>query len=70
MTVFLYSTLPQPLGRRLRACDFAGDAPEVARALIGVLLLVDGVGGRIVEVEAYDPSDPASHSHIRPLPRS
>ena len=37
-------------------------APEVARALIGVVLLLDGVGGKIVETEAYDRADPASHS--------
>ena len=36
---------------------------EVAPALIGVTLLVDGVGGRIVEVEAYDHEDPASHGY-------
>ena len=38
--------------RPLRHKDFAADAPSVARALIGATLLVDGVGGLIVEVEA------------------
>ena len=36
---------------------------EVAPELIGVTLLVNGVGGRIVEVEAYDHEDPASHGY-------
>jgi DNA-3-methyladenine glycosylase len=47
--------------RALRAEDFARSVHEVAPALIGATLLVDGVGGRIVEVEAYDHEDPASH---------
>ena len=41
---------------------FALAAPDCARALIGWTLLVDGVGGVIVETEAYDRTDPASHS--------
>ena len=40
---------------------FARSVHEVAPELVGVTLLVDGVGGRIVEVEAYDHEDPASH---------
>jgi DNA-3-methyladenine glycosylase len=46
----------------LRRSFFARSVHEVAPDLIGVTLLVDGVGGRIVEVEAYDQEDPASHA--------
>ena len=42
---------------------FARSVHEVAPELIGATLLVDGVGGRIVEVEAYDQADPASHGY-------
>src|SRR2546421_584177 len=47
----------------LRRDFFARSVHEVAPDLIGVTLLVDGVGGRIVEVEAYDQEDPASHGY-------
>ena len=42
---------------------FARSVHEVAPDLIGATLLVDGVGGTIVEVEAYDQEDPASHAY-------
>jgi len=50
--------------------DFDDPAEVVARALIGATLLVDGVGGVIVETEAYDQSDAASHTHRGPTKRN
>ena len=60
----------RPMTRPLTAADFAADAPTVARALVGATLLVDGVGGLIVECEAYDQSEPAAHSFRGPTPRT
>ena len=54
----------------LRRSFFARSVHEVAPDLIGVTLLVDGVGGRIVEVEAYDQQDPASHAYRGRTPRN
>jgi len=42
----------------------------VAPELIGATLLVNGVGGRIVEVEAYHHTDPAAHSYRGPTERN
>ncbi|USX26362.1 DNA-3-methyladenine glycosylase [Oxalobacteraceae bacterium OTU3CINTB1] len=50
--------------------NFAAPSHEVARRLIGVTVLVDGVGGRIVETEAYDREEPASHCYIGETPRN
>ncbi len=43
---------------------------EAAQALIGAELTHEGVGGTIVETEAYHPEDPASHSHAGPTLRN
>ncbi len=50
------------MAERLTREFFARPVHEVAPELVGAMLQVDGVGGRIVEVEAYDQDDPASHS--------
>jgi DNA-3-methyladenine glycosylase len=56
---------------RLRRDFFARDVDIVGRELIGAVLLVDGVGGRIVETESYDGDDPASHAYrMRQTPRN
>jgi DNA-3-methyladenine glycosylase len=51
---------------------FAGDARDVARALIGKLLVRDdGRKARLVEVEAYrGADDPGSHAYRGPTPRA
>ncbi len=53
-----------------RDIDFSASSADVAYSLIGAIVLVEGVGGRIVEAEAYDHEDPASHSFSGPNKRN
>jgi DNA-3-methyladenine glycosylase len=50
--------------------DFTQPPQVFAQCLIGAELTLDGVGGVIVETEAYDISDPASHSYTGPSTRN
>jgi DNA-3-methyladenine glycosylase len=62
---------PAPkLGRPLKRSFFGRSVHDVAPDLIGATLLVNGVGGLIVEVEAYHHSEPAAHSFNGPTPRT
>src|SRR5260221_3492907 len=62
---------PAPhLGRALKRAFFARSGHKVAPDLIGATLLVNGVGGIIVEVEAYHHTEAAAHSFRGPTPRN
>ena len=56
--------------RQLHQRFFGRSVHLVAPELIGATLLVNGVGGRIVEVEAYHHTDPAAHSYRGPTERN
>ncbi|WP_407112210.1 DNA-3-methyladenine glycosylase [Bradyrhizobium sp. LMG 9283] len=58
------------LGKQLKRTFFGRSVHEVAPDLIGATMLVDGVGGIIVEVEAYHHTDPAAHSYRGPTSRN
>ena len=55
---------------KLRRSFFARSVHDVAPEIVGATLLVDGIGGKIVEVEAYDHEDPAAHSYGGPTARN
>ena len=57
-------------GGHLGQSFFARSVHKVAPDLIGAVLLIDGVGGLIVEVEAYHHTDPAAHSYNGPTKRN
>src|ERR1700710_3014524 len=64
-------TSSQPtLGRPLKRAFFGRSVHQIAPELIGATLLIDGVGGIIVEVEAYHHTDPAAHSYNGPTERN
>jgi len=56
--------------KHLTIAFFNRSVHEVAPDLIGATLLFGGVGGRLVEVEAYHHTDPAAHSFHGPTPRN
>jgi DNA-3-methyladenine glycosylase len=58
------------LGKPLKRRFFTRSVHEVAPDLIGATLLVNGVGGVIVELEAYHHTEPAAHSFNGPTPRN
>jgi DNA-3-methyladenine glycosylase len=58
------------MAKRLTRAFFGRSVHEVAPDLIGATLLLDGVGGRVVEVEAYHYTDAAAHSFRGPTPRN
>src|ERR1700730_18406591 len=60
----------QDLGRPLKRAFFARSVHEVAPDLIGATLLVGGVGGIIVAVEASRHTEPAAPSFRGPTPRN
>jgi DNA-3-methyladenine glycosylase len=58
------------MAKRLRRSFFGRGVLEVAPELIGATLLFKGVGGRVVELEAYHHTDPAAHSYRGPTERN
>lgn len=60
----------QPPSPTLTSDPFGQDIVSLARWLVGAKLLVRGVGGTVIETEAYGRDDPASHSFRGPNRRN
>lgn len=54
----------------MRMIDFDQEITVLARALVGARLILRGVGGTVLETEAYARDDPASHSFRGPTARN
>jgi DNA-3-methyladenine glycosylase len=59
-----------PSGESLGAEFFARSVLDVAHDLVGCALMVEGVGGIIVETEAYRADEPACHAYVGLTPRT
>jgi len=70
MLPFQKSSKFHRLRRQLTRRFFDRSVHEVAPDLIGATFFVDGVGGPIIEVEAYHHTDPAAHSYGGPTARN
>ena len=57
-------TAAPPAGELLGVSFYDRSVHDVARGLIGASLLVDGVGGLIVETESYHADEPACHAYV------
>jgi DNA-3-methyladenine glycosylase len=66
----MLSPISRPEVAARQAELFNSPSPVAARDMIGWTLIYNGVGGRIVETEAYHHEDPASHSFSGPTPRN
>jgi DNA-3-methyladenine glycosylase len=64
------TSIEEKLGKPLKRAFFARSVHEVAPDLIGATMLVNGVGGIVVELEAYHHTEPAAHSYNGPTPRN
>jgi DNA-3-methyladenine glycosylase len=58
------------MAKRLNRAFFGRSVHEVAPDLIGATMLLNGIGGHIVEVEAYHHTEPAAHSFRGPTVRN